>query len=197
MLKGLKTYKISVRLPNVDMAKVTHIGTMKVSPTLLFENVLCIPSFSFNLISISKLTQNSSCCCLFLSQFCLIQDLQLWKMIRLGKKQGGLYTLQSNSSVSLPTSVFVALSKLSRFSSFYFNSCISEVDKTSLWHCRLGHLSPQRLALLQSLVPNVISCNINKGFDCSVCPLAKQKMLSFHSSVSSSSSCFALVHVDI
>ena len=118
-------------------------------------------------------------------------------MIGLGKKQRGLYTLQSNSSVSLPTSVFVALSKLSRFSSFYFNSCISEVDKTSLWHCRLGHLSPQRLALLQSLVPNVISCNINKGFDCSVCPLTKQKMLPFHSSVSSSSSCFALVHADI
>ena len=40
---------ISVRLPNGDMAKVSHIGTVQVSPTLLLENVLCIPTFSFNL----------------------------------------------------------------------------------------------------------------------------------------------------
>ena len=55
----------------------------------------------------------------------------------------------------------------------FFNSFIFEVDKTSLWHCRLGHPSPQRLALLQSFVPDVITCNINKSFDCYVYPLAK------------------------
>ena len=59
--------QISVRLPNGDMAKVTHVGTVQVSPTLLLENELCIPSLSFNLISTSKLTQSSSCCCIFLS----------------------------------------------------------------------------------------------------------------------------------
>ena len=63
-------------------------------------------------------------------------------MIELGKKQGELYTLQSQSTASLPASVFDVLAKLSRFSSFCFNSCTSDVDKTSLWHCRLGHLSP-------------------------------------------------------
>ena len=62
---------------------------------------------------------------------------------------------------------------------------------------RLGHPSLQRLVLLQSLVPNVITCNINKTFDYSVCPLAKQKMLPFPSSISSSFSCFDLVHADI
>ena len=50
--------QISVRLPNGDMAKVTHIGTVQVSASLILENVLSIPSFSFNLVSISKLTQN-------------------------------------------------------------------------------------------------------------------------------------------
>ena len=48
--------QISIRLPNGDMAKVTHIGTVQVSASLILENVLCIPSFSFNLISIYKLT---------------------------------------------------------------------------------------------------------------------------------------------
>ena len=32
--------QISIRLPNGSMAKVTHVGTVQVSPTLLLENVL-------------------------------------------------------------------------------------------------------------------------------------------------------------
>ena len=117
-------------------------------------------------------------------------------MIGLGKKQGGLYTLQSQSAASLLASIFDVLATLSRFSSFCFNSCTSDVDKTSLWHCRLGHSSPQRLVLLQSLVQNVITCNINKAFNCSVCSLAKQKRFPFLASISSSS-CFDLIHADI
>ena len=64
--------QIFVRLPNGDMVNVTHIGTVQVSASLLLENVLCIPSFSFNVISISKLTQNSSCCYIFLSNYCFL-----------------------------------------------------------------------------------------------------------------------------
>ena len=105
--------QISVRLPNGDVAKVTHIGTVQLSSTLIFENVLCIPTFSFNLVSISKLTQSPSRCCIFLSPYCFIQDLQPWKMIGLGKKQGGLYTLQPTSSATLPHSVIDIISKLS------------------------------------------------------------------------------------
>ena len=82
--------QISVRLPNGDMAKVTHIGTVRLTSILILENVPCIPSFSFNLVSISKLTQSPSCYCIFLSHYCFIQDLLPWKMIGLGKKQGGL-----------------------------------------------------------------------------------------------------------
>ena len=59
----------SVRLPNGDMAKVTHIGIVKLTSTLTLDNVLCIPSFSFNLVSISKLTQSPSCCYIFLSHY--------------------------------------------------------------------------------------------------------------------------------
>ena len=105
--------------------------------------------------------------------------------------------MQSFSADSLPPFISDVLSKLSKFSSFCLNSCISAVDKTSLWHCRLGHPSPQRLALLQSLVPDIITCNNNKSFYCFVCPLAKQKMLSFPTSISSSTLCFDLIHVDI
>ena len=105
--------QILVRLPNGDMAKVTHIGIVQVSAFLILENFLCIPSFSFNLVSISNLTQNPSCCCIFFSHYCFIQDLQLWRMTGLGKKQGGLYTLQTSSQIALPKFVSDVLSKLS------------------------------------------------------------------------------------
>ena len=120
-------------------------------------------------------------------------------MIGLGRNQGGLYTLQSILPNSLPPCVLDALSKLS--SSFptvtALNSCnVPSVDTSSLWHCRLGHPSAKRLELLQSVVPTIISCN-NKTFGCSIYPLAKQRRLSFLTSVSHSSACFDLIHVDI
>ena len=69
--------QILVKLSTGDMAKVTHIGIVQVSASLILENFLCIPSFSFNLVSISNLTQNPFYCCIFLSHYCFIQDLQL------------------------------------------------------------------------------------------------------------------------
>ncbi|XP_075633738.1 uncharacterized protein LOC142606240 [Castanea sativa] len=86
--------QISVRLPNGDIAKVTHIGIMQLSPTLTLEN-----------------------------------DLQLWNMIGLGRKQGGLYTLQSNLLDRLPTCVSNALSKFSSaFSHFKLPNKIIRSD---------------------------------------------------------------------
>ena len=45
-----------VELPNGESAQVTYIGLVRLSTTLVLENVLYVPSFSFNLLSISKLT---------------------------------------------------------------------------------------------------------------------------------------------
>ena len=197
---------ISVRLPNGDMVKVTHVGTVKISATLTLENVLCIPTFSFNLISISKLTQNPSCCCIFLSHYCFLQDLLLWKLIGLGKRHGRLYTLQCTDSITLPSSVSEVLSRLPSFlcnkSVNVCNLDSSPVVDTSndavrLWHYRLGHPSSQRLALLKSIVPDLTSYNNNNSFDCHICPLAKQHKLHFPKSTSVFLACFDLIHADI
>ena len=47
------TLNTFVNLPNGEVALVTHVGIVKISEHLTFHNVLCVPSFSFNLISIS------------------------------------------------------------------------------------------------------------------------------------------------
>ena len=47
------TIQSLVHLPNGESTQVTHIGTIVLSPSLTLTNVLCVPSFSFNLLSLS------------------------------------------------------------------------------------------------------------------------------------------------
>jgi hypothetical protein len=55
----------TVRLPNGQSASVTHIGTVRISESFILTDVLCVPSFSFNLISVSKLIKMMHCCLIF------------------------------------------------------------------------------------------------------------------------------------
>jgi hypothetical protein len=66
------TISSRVKLPNGNYAIVTHIGTVKLSEHLTLHDVLCVPSFSFNLISASKLIKFLNCCLIFLANFCFI-----------------------------------------------------------------------------------------------------------------------------
>ena len=63
---------IMVELPNGEAAVVTHIGTIQLSSHITLTNVLCVPSFTFNLLSVSALTKSQPFCLVFLSKFCII-----------------------------------------------------------------------------------------------------------------------------
>ena len=159
-----------VQLPNGEKVTVTHIGTIQITSTLILENVLCVPFFSFNLISVSKLTKCLSCCLVFLSKFCFIQDLSCWKTIGVGKLHNNLYLLQ----VSLDCTSISGVSSIlqSVFDSFVNSvSNVPFVSKPFLWHLRLGHVSNNKLNTLHSHFPDVIQFQSNK--DCVLCPIAK------------------------
>ena len=87
-----------VEFPNGEAALVTHVGTLKLSSHNTLTNVLYVPSFSFNLISVSALTHSQPLCLVFLSNYCFIQDLIYWNMIGMGKMHNGLYLLQGSIS---------------------------------------------------------------------------------------------------
>ena len=55
-----------VELPNGESAHVTHVGTVKLSNFLTLEHVLYVPSFSFNLLSVSQLTHSLPLCLVYL-----------------------------------------------------------------------------------------------------------------------------------
>ena len=59
--KITKSVSSFVQLPNGERVLVTHIGTIQVTANLILENVLCVPAFTFNLISVSQLTKRLSC----------------------------------------------------------------------------------------------------------------------------------------
>jgi len=89
-----------VYLLNGERALVTHIGIVHLTEKLILHNVLCVSSFSFNLISVSQLNKSLTCCLIFLGSFCFIQDLALWSTIGLDREQNGLYLLDNKFKVS-------------------------------------------------------------------------------------------------
>jgi hypothetical protein len=172
------TISSRVKLPNGNYAIVTHIDTVKLSKHLTLHDVLCVPSFSFNLISVSKLIKSLNCCLIFLANFCFIQSLLDWMTIGVDRQQGGLFYL---------------LHKPLFHSAQVCSVSIKDVS-TDLWHYRLGHLSNSMVKLLVNFIPSV-SCNSESI--CTVCPLAKQHRLPFSSSTSVSQSLFDMIHYDI
>ena len=103
-------------------------------------------------------------------------------MIGKGNKIGDLYLFYVNNNNS-------ALSSSQSITS------INNVD-VHIWHSRLGHLSNKRLNLLK----DQLHCNTSKLHThnpCYICPLAKQRTLSFVSNNHMPPFLFDLMHCDI
>ena len=143
-------------------------------------------AFSFNLISVTKLTDSMPCCVLLFSQFCCIQVFTNWKRIGLARRKHELYILQVTNSplrFSIPCSTSLA-----------FNSNANK-DGFDVWHHRLGHPSISHLNLLSHVINNLAVPSINQH--CNICNLSKIKRLSFPNSVHVSAFPFDLIHCDI
>ncbi|XP_075654728.1 uncharacterized protein LOC142624881 [Castanea sativa] len=133
-----------VYLPNAERALVTHVETIHLSENLILIDVLCVPSFTFNLTYFSHLNRSLTCCLIFIGSFCFIQYLALWSTIGLGREQNGLYLLDNKFKI-LPT--------VPATSSFGQSVC----TQPNLWHFCLGHPSSGKLDLLNKDVPFVQS----------------------------------------
>ncbi|XP_048447677.1 uncharacterized protein LOC125480691 [Pyrus x bretschneideri] len=134
----------TVELPDGSVAKVTHIGQVVFSHDLILENVLCVPFFRLNLISISKLAYDSLYVTIFFTQFCVIQDLHSGKMIGTGTERDGLYYLDPSKK----------------------GTCNNiQIVSPKLWHQRLGHPSHKATSLLPLF--NNKACDLEK---CLICP---------------------------
>jgi len=123
---------INVSLPDGTKVQATHLGVAKISESLYIRDVLFIPAFSYNLISISKLVSHSKYSIIFSTNTCVIQDKMSIKKIGIADLQSVLYILTGDKEVGCSLSSRIC------------NSAVSQ----NIWHMGLGHPSRQRMAIL-------------------------------------------------
>ena len=181
-----KIKPIQIKLPNGSQVEAHIRGTILFSPTFILFNVLYVPNFNYNLVSVSQLTDTLNCSLNFLSDRCIVQDTRLKRMIGLAKHMNGLYYVEGSPMV---TRLAHCNSNIASNTSSSFSVCSDE-----LWHFRLGHLSSSRLSILNKNFP-YISCHVSPL--CEICQYAKQKRLPYKLSTHNAKDPFELVHFDI
>lgn len=212
LLEDVHSCNSILQLPNGNTAVITHTGTLVLNCHLTLTIVLCVPTFAYNLLSISKLLQDTTHQVVFLANHCYIQD-HFWKTtIELGKEDHGLYVLNAgtdsqhqlhssastvstalagdHNSFSAVDETFSADSNVDivEQSSFHFNAQTSSID---LWHARLGHVPAQVVKMLP------VKCTTKVLDICDSCHFAKQSRISFSNSTTKSDQLFDLVHADL
>lgn len=149
-------------------------GDVKLSPNLVLLDVLYVPQYKFNLLSVNTLTLGTQLNRSLFRDHFNTQENTTKRMIRKGDKVQGLYVLDTRNFHSFPHTFVCHVS-------------------AHIWHNRLGHLSFKRLDVLRDQVGYDIS-QLNKHLPRYVCPISKQRRLSFESNNKLSSRPFDPLH---
>jgi len=180
----LTFYKIKpvcVKLPNESYVTAHLAGTIQFSRSFTIFDVLYIPEFTFNLLSVQKLIQDLNCKLTFSSKTCQIQDNSTSKMIGRADLNKGLYYLHQLSFIDKRHFCVNAM----------LNCKQSNID---VWHYRLGNPGVKTLEFICKQFPYIHP--VSKEI-CDICHFAKQHKLSFQQSTTVSTNVFDLIHVDI
>ncbi|XP_019178311.1 PREDICTED: uncharacterized protein LOC109173526 [Ipomoea nil] len=84
-------YDVEVNLPTGEGITVQHKGDVRLNEDLWLRDALHIPSFKFNIISVSKLLQDFCCGLTFMSGKCIIQGAHGRLLVQLDKKEAFTY----------------------------------------------------------------------------------------------------------
>lgn len=156
-----------VTLLNGHKIPITHKGVVEITYSLILNNVLCVLSFSFNILFACQLIHSFNYCLIFLNTVYFIQNLYAWKNIGMGEEKSCLnYLLQNKPSTP-------AMLHSCKFSFVY--SFIVSIN-LDLWHYHLGHHSFLNQCFIHKCFPTITS---SKHTNCYVCHYAKQPRLSF------------------
>ena len=85
---------MKVNLPTGDQVSIIHVGESLVLKDKLVKDVLFVPEFKYNLLSVSQLTKQLKCAVVFFPDFCIFQDLFNGRVLGIGKENQGLYILK-------------------------------------------------------------------------------------------------------
>ncbi|XP_033130754.1 uncharacterized protein LOC117126535 [Brassica rapa] len=154
MISDLSLIKnIVPALGNVMIANGEKVPIKGVGDLRLFDKdskAFYMPSFTSNLLSIKRATNDLNCSVTFTPNDVYFQDIETSRLLGKGVTKGDLYLLEDT--------------KLSSDLSYALNY-ISTLPKDVLWHARLGH--PHSRAL------NIMIPSISFKSDCEACILGK------------------------
>lgn len=179
----------TITIPDGKQVHITHQGVLKFNNDITLTDVLYVPDFKFNLISIPKLCKDLQCEVVFSDLGCSLQG-PLMRPLPLGKMVNGLYYLEDTLTHSIhPSSIHPSCS-----SSIGNGSSFKGVVKNLLiTHLRLGHMPVDKFQYVKNVFNNE-KCFLDDI--CQICPAAKKTRKSFHSSLTKSTQPFQLVHLD-
>ena len=86
--------KSKINLPNGHTSEISSVGNVPLSTDLILQDVLYVPVFKYNLLSIPKLTKDSNCIVIFHPKFCVIQDYVTMRILGIAREYRGLYILK-------------------------------------------------------------------------------------------------------
>lgn len=152
------TVNNSVTLPDGSVKYVKYIGNVIINPNMKSHEVLYIPDFHFNLVSVHKLTESRNLEVVFNGSKCMMQDPLSKNVIAEGKAMKGLYWLTKEDRKATDNEHLLMC-----------NSAVTNV----FWHERLGHPS----ATVMSKLPFVQTFNSTDV--CEICHVAKQTRIPF------------------
>jgi len=165
---------IYINLPNSSTVSAHYTGTVAFHTNFHLLDVLYVPQFSFNLLSVSKIVNSHHFDLTFSSSGCMIQDVKTKEKIGLVKVHVGLYVLTP--------------------AAFTSSHSLCNTTPTTLWHSSLGHPSNERLCLLHKKYSYIVAKNPDT---CDVCHRSKQRKLLFPLSTYRTLKPFDLMHIDI
>ncbi|CAH9127240.1 unnamed protein product [Cuscuta epithymum] len=181
-----KSISINIQLPTGNFIQATHIGDITLNDNLTLHNVLYVPNFSFNLISVSSLALHENISVHFSSNHAALQDHLTNKIIGFAEIQNGLYHYNPATS-SFTNHHNPAIKSVA-------NSANTHYESPDLWHYRLGHFPYTKFKMLSDCI---VDNNGTSTAPCDICHFAKQKRLPFNNSDSYANSAFDLIHMDV
>ncbi|KAL0447801.1 UNVERIFIED_CONTAM: Retrovirus-related Pol polyprotein from transposon RE1 [Sesamum latifolium] len=175
-----------VHLPDGSKRIVQYIGMVKLNDKIWLDNVLFVPQFSVNLLSVSQICSQRNCQLLFSQQGCVLQDQVTRDNLVVGNLFRRLYIYKQDHNDNTLTDSSTAL--------FHNVTCATSVPCSSKkWHNRLGHTSVKAI----KHILNIDCTEFNLESPCDVCHKAKQSRLQFSISSSYSDAIFDLIHMDL
>lgn len=82
----------------LETAQISHTINYPLYGDNLLKDVLCVPSFGFNIMSVSKVTKDLKCSVTFYPEHDVFQDLCIGKVKVTGREKDGLYILNAYNS---------------------------------------------------------------------------------------------------